>query len=177
VLPELPRQEDEPPTAAVLFEVVVRCPLVALGWTARKMRIARLRQWCARMRIRLDRMVLCRAGCSFNQAITELGLAVLETGAVPGAIECLRRSWHVHPCPHNVSSGLSPNLWIALAGISEAEPIRMEYEKMARLFAPHFGRPRTPASLSDMGRAMYRALRDRNAEHRRAVDRAKERRD
>ncbi len=164
-LPELPPQEDKPSTAIVLFGIVVRCPLLAVGWLARKAGMPRLRQWCARMRVRLDWMVLCRAGCSLNQAFTELGLAVLETGDVPTAIECLQRSWQVHPCPHSTSFGLSPRLWVALAGIPGAEPDRIQYEKMARSFAHHSGVLRKRATLSEVVRTLYRALIRGQAEH------------
>jgi len=84
---------------------------------------------------------------------------------VSNAIECLRRSWHVHPCPHDTSFGLSLGLWIALAGIPEAEPARAEYEDMARLFAPHFGMPRERESLPSIARTIYRAIREDRAEH------------
>jgi len=168
-LPELPPQEDEPSTAAMLFGLIVRGPVIGLGWLARKVRIQSVRQACAQLRVRLDWMVLCRAGCSLNEALTELGLALLQAGDVPRAVECLRRSWHVHPCPHDTSFGLSPRLWIALAGIPEAETTRVEYEQVARRFAPHFGIPQRKLSLSEIARTTVALIRG-NAEHRHPAD-------
>src|SRR6185369_13228264 len=77
--PELPKSADEPSTATILAGVAVRSPLMALGWFARKLHFSRLRQWCALTQVRLDWMVLCRAGCSLNDAFTELGLAGLAS--------------------------------------------------------------------------------------------------
>ena len=169
-LPDLPAREDEPSTVVMLVGLIVRCPVIALGWLARKARMHSLRQACARIRVRLDWTVLCRAGCSLNDAFTECGLAVLETGNVSVAIECLERSWRVHPCPHDISFGLSARLWIALAGIPEAEAARNQYERMARSFAPHFGIPLKRESLSSMARTIYRTIREVKAEHRHAAD-------
>ena len=169
LLPELPPQEDEPSTVAMLLGLIVRWPLIGLGWLARNAGVQSVRQACAQLRVRLDWMVLCRAACSLNEAFTELGLALLQAGDVPSAIECLRRSWHVHPCPHNTSFGLSPGLWIGLAGIQDAEATRAEYEHVARRFAAHFGIPQRQLSLSEIARTTYRLMRG-NAEHRHPAD-------
>jgi hypothetical protein len=176
-LPELPPQEDEPSTAAMLIGLIVRCPVIGLGWLAGKARMHSLRQACARLRVRLDWMVLCRAGCSLNEAFTELGLALLQGGDVASAVECLRRSWHVHPCPHNMSFSLSARLWIALAGIPGAEGARGEYATVAGWFAPDFGIPRKKARLSEVARMIYRSIREAKAEHHHAADAHKDARD
>ncbi len=156
-LKELPLQNGEPSSAAFICGLAVRIPLLALGSLARKARLPLLRQWAAHQQIRLDWMTLCRASCSLNHAWTELGLALLERGDVPMAIDCLERSWHVHPCPHDTSHGLSPCLWKALDGTPQAEEARIEYENMARRFASGFGLPRNRVPLLAFLRAVIRA--------------------
>jgi hypothetical protein len=140
-LPVLPTHEDEPSTVTLLSGIIVRCPLLALGWLARKGGLPFVRQWAAATRVRLDWMAGCPASCSMNRAFTELGLAMVEAGNVEAAVECLDASWRVHPCPHNTSLGLSPRLWTAIAAIPNAEKGRGQYEEVARRFAAGFGVP------------------------------------
>jgi hypothetical protein len=63
----------------------------------------------------LDRFSLEPASCGLNRAYTRLGLARLGSGDELGAVDCLRKSWRVHPCPHNTTFGLRPELWNAVA--------------------------------------------------------------
>jgi hypothetical protein len=74
-----------------------------------------------------------------NHALSELGLSLMDRDEIAMAVECLGMSSRVHPCPHNMSFGLSTRLWSALAGIPEAEDARKEYETVARGFAAGFG--------------------------------------
>jgi hypothetical protein len=107
----------------------------------------RVQAWSARQRIRTDGLWFETAACALNSAYTDLGLALLEMGDVPGAVECLRRSSKVRPCPHNTSFGPSARLWWALASVPEAAEARAEYERVARRFAPRFDRPRQRLTL------------------------------
>lgn len=117
-----------------------------------------LQLWSARHRILTDKYWYEPARCSLNHAFTDLGLALLEMGDVPGAVECLRRSWRVYPCPHNTSFGLSPRLWKALEDVPEAAAARSEYERIARRFSAAFGAPRQRLTRAQTIRRIVRAL-------------------
>jgi len=157
-LPELPVPQGEPSNVTMLCGFFVRSVLRTIGWIGRRGRISSIRVWAARQRVRLDWMALEPASCALNEAFTELGLGLLDTGDSNGAIESLRASWRVHPCPHNISFGLNPHLWVALAETPEAEAVCNEYENVARRFSSSFGVPRGTVSLKRTVRALYDAL-------------------
>lgn len=117
-----------------------------------------LQLWSARHRILTDKYWYEPARCSLNHAFTDLGLALLEMGDVPGAVECLRRSWRVYPCPHNTTFGLSTRLWKALEGVPEAAAARSEYERIARRFSPGFGAPPQRLTRPQTIRRIVKAL-------------------
>ncbi len=119
-----------------------------LGW----------RLFSARHRILTDKDWFEPVMCGLNAAFTDLGLALLETGDVNGAVECLRRSARVYPCPHNTTFGLDPRLWRALERVPEATAARSEYERVARRFSPAFGTPRRRISRTEAVRILAKAL-------------------
>ena len=165
-LPELPVPQGEPSNATMLCGFFVRSALRTVGWIGRRGRMfSSLRVWAARQQVRVDWMALEPASCALNDAFTELGLSLLDTGDTNGAIESLRAAWRVHPCPHNISFGLNPHLWVALGEIPEAEAVRSEYEYVARQFSSHFGPPRGGLSLKQTARALYNALLRKPTRH------------
>jgi len=157
-LPELPAPQGEPSNVTMLCGFFVRSALRTVGWIGRRGQISSLRVWAARQQVRFDWMALEPASCALNEAFTELGLSLLDIGDSNGAIESLRASWRVHPCPHNISFGLNPHLWVALGEIPGAETVRYEYENVARRFSSNFGLPRGRLSLKQMVRALYNLL-------------------
>lgn len=110
-LPDLPTSDDKRSTVILLCCLAVYSGLVLLGWIVKFTHLRPLLVWTARQRVAYDRMAFEPASCSLNHAFTELGLALLATGDYRSAIECLRKSWQVRPCPHNTSFGLNPRLW------------------------------------------------------------------
>lgn len=112
----------------------------------------------ARHRILTDKVRVEPVTCGLNSAFTDLGLVLLGMGDVTGAVECLRRSARVYPCPHNTSFGLDPRLWRALEGITEAAAVRVEYERVARRFSAAFGTPRRRISRTEAVRILAKAL-------------------
>lgn len=143
-LPPLPAPVIPPSASGIRFcwGLGSRAFLLGVARLGAAIGSAHLRLWSARQRIRTDKYWYEPATCSLNTAFTDLGLALLELGDVPAAVESLRRSWHVHPCPHNTSFGLSDRLWKALEFAPEANEARAEYEAVARRFQASFGAQR-----------------------------------
>ena len=134
-LPELPTRDNENMSnVALIGGNALRIGYWWIGWLARRFRLSSLRVWAAQKVIAFDGFLLEPASCSLNNALTELGLALLETGDRMAAINCLRRSWKVHPCPHNIWFGLKTRLWQALSSVEESVEARDEYQEMARKF-------------------------------------------
>ncbi len=140
-LPKIPQQPGEPSSLVIVFGLPIQFTLIISGWIAKKAYLRALRIWVARKRVALDGIDFERASCGLNKALTELGLSLLAVREHTGAIDCLRRSWQVHPCPHNTTFGLSPRLWYALVVIPEATEACAEYEGMARKFSAGFTWP------------------------------------
>lgn len=158
-LPDLPDGGGSPSTPLLLWGAIARGALVCLGWVARSTNLRRLREWAAVQLVRLDFLALDRLSCHLNHAWTELGLAVSAQGRVSDAVECLERSWRVHPCGHLVSFGLDVRLWTALAGIPDAEQARMRYAEIARRFCSDFALPRPNLTPRDFLRAVLKPNR------------------
>ncbi len=139
---------------AVIGAFAARAVLILLARLSWRFSASSLQIWAARKVVDLDRFSLEPASCGLNRAYTRLGLARLAAGDELGAIDCLRKSWHVHPCPHNTSFGLSPALWSALAGTSGTTGARGEYEQMARKFSWHLEWPSPRLSWKDVVRSL-----------------------
>jgi hypothetical protein len=153
-LPSLPASEATARLPVVIGALAARAVLILLAELSRRFGLSSLQIWTARRVVDLDRFALEPASCSLNNAYTRLGLAMLAAGDELGAIHCLRKSWHVHPCPHNTSFGLSPALWRALAGTSGTTAVRAEYEQMARRFYWQFQWPSPRLSWKDFVRSL-----------------------
>ncbi len=106
--PSLPTSEAHPPLHLALAAAAVRACLIFLAALARLLGPRSLQLWAAGRVLTLDRLSLEPARCGLNRAYTRLGLAKLAAGDQLSAIACLRNSWHVHPCPHSTSFGLTP---------------------------------------------------------------------
>jgi hypothetical protein len=155
-LPDLPEIEGAPSTPLFFCGAFIRLALVVIGSVSGALNLQGLREWAAAQRVRIDFLSLEPVSCSLNRALTELGLAAAARGDMPGALECLDRSWRVHPCPHTISFGLDRRLWVALAGIPEAENVRSRYAEIAKRFCYDFGRPRRKLTLSEILRVVFR---------------------
>lgn len=57
---------------------------------------------------------LCQRGCMYHRFQTALGYGYCLQGRDDEAIQCLRRSWKVNPCPHLCSFGMSTSLYSKL---------------------------------------------------------------
>jgi len=136
-LPEVPEMERVPRSMvkAVLGEIL-HIGLKILGRVAKYLHFSYLRGWASRQRVSLDRFTFEPTSCGLNRALTEMGLALLATGEVRGAKECLVQSWQVHPCIHNTYVGLDFRLWQALQAIPDLREECAEYERMAKKFCP-----------------------------------------
>jgi hypothetical protein len=114
--------------------LMLHAPLAVVARVARWARAHRTVALVARARIASDGLSYEPRSCGLNAAYTNLGLALLRRNDVAGAIRCLDASWHVHPCPHTVSFGLSQRLSEALMPYPDARSTREQYERMSRLF-------------------------------------------
>lgn len=135
-----PPSTDDRSGFVILAALPLR-PLIALTDSlSRRAGFTLLSLWAARSLLSLDRYAPEREGCYMNRAYTRLGLAQLLAGDDTSAIDSLRLSWRVHPCPHNTTFGHHPALWRALATVPEAEAARHEYAEAARHFSrnPHW---------------------------------------
>jgi hypothetical protein len=101
---------------------------------ARRGRVPRLAAAIARARTRLDGHFYEPNACGLNSALTELGLALLTTGDVAGAVVALDRSGRVYPCPHSLSFGLRQDLAVALASYPQATDALARYRKRSDQF-------------------------------------------
>ncbi len=128
-LPELPKGPENF-TNGMLYHLSLKL----VGWLATLFGLVKLAIWAAEQEIHHDSSWYEPCACGLNNAYTRLGLALLKVQDVNTAVDCLRRSWRVHPCPHSVSSGLNLRLWQALEEVPAAAAARDEYEEMAREF-------------------------------------------
>jgi hypothetical protein len=122
-----------------LLGVPLLLPLKLAGLTSRLLPLRALERWAARKRIEYDHLWYGPMACGLNSAWTDLGLAMAASGDYAAAVNCLRQSWHVHPCPHSTTFGLQRRLLDRLRGAAltnqaVAEAVE-EYEHVAGAFA------------------------------------------
>lgn len=102
---------------------------------AQRSRLHRVRVWAARQRIAFDRLLDEPASCGLNQALTELGLALLRVGDADGAKDSLVRSGEVYPCPEStLFFGLDSRLWVVMRERADSAELCAEYERTAKKF-------------------------------------------
>jgi len=152
--PSLPGSAATARLPVVIGAFAARAVLILLAGLSWRFSLSTPQIWAARNVVDLDRFSLEPASCGLNRAYTRLGLAKLAAGDELGAFDCLRKSWHVHPCPHNTSFGLSPALWRALGGTSGTTGALAEYEQMARKFSWQLEWPSPRLSWKDLVRSL-----------------------
>jgi tetratricopeptide (TPR) repeat protein len=96
--------------------------------------IPKIAIWASRASVKYDYLFFEPISCGLNFAYTRLGLGYLKAGDLERAIECLRKSWHVYPCPHNTSFGLRLRLARRLNDYPEARESVVEYLDMRKRF-------------------------------------------
>ncbi|HYD49513.1 MAG TPA: tetratricopeptide repeat protein, partial [Terriglobales bacterium] len=103
--PELPRQLVTSKRSAWIGvpTTLMLVGFVLIGAMARRARLHRARAWAAEKEIAFDHFWYEPGACGLSKAYTRLGLARLAMGDKKTAIDCLERSFQVHPCPHNVN--------------------------------------------------------------------------
>jgi tetratricopeptide (TPR) repeat protein len=83
--------------------------------------------WASNLSIKHDNLWYEPFSCGMTNSYTDMGLGYLRKGDVENAIECLNKSWHVYPCPHNTSFGLKLKLYKKLKDYPEAIGAVTEY--------------------------------------------------
>ena len=101
---------------------------------SRLLRIHKFVAFFSKVRIATDKLSHEPVSCGYNQAYTNLGLALLAENDIEGAINCLDSSWRVHPCPHNTSFGLDRRLVSKLIQFPEAKKSVEKYIKIGKKF-------------------------------------------
>lgn len=91
-------------------------------------------RWFSIVRIRMDDLSYEPCQCGLNVAYTYLGMARLKSGDIGGAINALKLSALVWPCPHNTSFGLRVSLARDLEAYPQARVAVDEYKQLAFLF-------------------------------------------
>ncbi len=91
-------------------------------------------QWIAKLRIKTDQFSIEPGQCGLNVAYTYLGLSRLKKQDILGAVEALRLSGLVWPCPHNTTFGLKRGLANALKPYPEAQRVIDEYFQIVAAF-------------------------------------------
>ena len=152
--PSLPTPEPTARLPVAIGALAAGALLVLLARLSCRFGLYAVQIWAARNIVDLDRFSLEPASCGLNRAYMRLGLAKLAARDELGAIDCLRKSWHVHPCPHNTSFGLSPALWRALGATSGTTGPRAEYERMAQRFSWHLEWPSPRLTWKDVVRSL-----------------------
>lgn len=118
----------------LIFSILIHLPL----WILR-MLFSNLHFWYgvklfSKFRVLTDSFSYEPIQCGLNDAYTSLGFAMLKSGDVSGAIQALKLSGFVWPCPHNSSFGLRYRLVKALEAHPEAKSAVDEYKEIAKLF-------------------------------------------
>ncbi len=155
--PSLPATQASPLPPVLIAAAVARALLLFLARVSSRFGSSALHIWAANKIVALDHLSFEPVSCGLNRAYGRLGLAKLVAGDQLGAIECLRTSWRVHPCPHNTSFGLVVGLWQALASTPGAARASREYEEMARKFCGSSDWPPEPLT----GKGIRRSLTTR----------------
>lgn len=130
---ELPQLKDTPELRGLLG-TFLHSILVALRSAAMLLRLYRIQEWASWKRIETDRLSFEPEACGMHTAFTGVGLARLRLRDLDGAIQSLRASCRVHPCPHTTSFGLHRSLRNSLASYAEASEAVEEYDSLAREF-------------------------------------------
>jgi hypothetical protein len=99
-----------------------------------KLNMNSLAIWASTASVKYDHLWWEPVSCGLNNAYTYLGIGYFKAGKIPDAIECLKKSWLVYPCPHNTSYGLKLNLYKKLRNFPEAEMATTEYFDMWKKF-------------------------------------------
>ena len=86
--------------------------------------------WASRTSIKHDNLWYEPRACGYTNSYSNMGLGYLKLGKVEKAINCLRKSWRVYPCPHNTSYGLKLKLYKKLKPYPEAKEAVSEYAEM-----------------------------------------------
>jgi hypothetical protein len=134
-LPKLPgNRDDQKNNSYMLFGLMIHPLLFASIIISRILRLHKFVAFFSKVRIATDKLSHEPVSCGFNQAYTNLGLALLVENDIQGAIHCLDLSWRVHPCPHNTSFGLDRRLVSKLRHFPEAEKNVEKYIKMGKQF-------------------------------------------
>ena len=89
--------------------------------------IAPLAIWASKTSVKYDHLWWEPVSCGLNNAYTNLGIGYLKAGNTKDAIECLKNSWRVYPCPHNTSFGLKLTLFKKLKNYPEAKDAVADY--------------------------------------------------
>lgn len=108
--------------------------LVILRFAAALSGFYRLQEWAAQKRLQTDSFSFEPEACGAHEAFTSIGLARVKVGDIQAAIQSLKASCRVHPCPHTTSFGLRRSLRDALLAYPEAKEAVEEYDSFAREF-------------------------------------------
>lgn len=88
----------------------------------------------SKLLIYFDKFRFEQKACGLNRSWTLYGYASLKLGRLEDALHCLKESWRVYPCPHNMSYGLD----MRLSKLMDENPLLVdeteEYKEMNHLF-------------------------------------------
>jgi hypothetical protein len=118
----------------MLLGLLVHIPLLLLKFMSLKIYFWPGVRWFTLARIRTDNLSFEPSQCGLNTAYTYLGIGKLKSGDIEGAINALKSSSLVWPCPHNTSFGLRMRLARELGEYPEARGAVNEYKQLAYLF-------------------------------------------
>jgi len=130
---ELPKLKNTPDLRG-LYGLLLHSILAVLRSAAIFLSSYRISQWASWKRIETDGLSFEPEACGMHSAFTNIGLARLKLRDLEGAIQSLKASCRVRPCPHTTSFGLHRSLRNELARYSEAKKAVEEYDSFAREF-------------------------------------------
>ncbi|MFC1735898.1 hypothetical protein ACFL1X_07255 [Candidatus Hydrogenedentota bacterium] len=119
-----------------LFWLGLHIFFAAASRLALRFGLNRMAIWTARKRIQFDNRCIEPVTTNLNWALTQLGVAYLQSGRVDCAIECLQNSWRIYPDYTYAYSpfGMSMRLCKKLSEYPEADAAVLEYTMMRRRF-------------------------------------------
>ncbi len=134
-LPKLPPNKDNQKNRTYMLYGLIIHPFLFISVNISKLlRIHKFVAFFSKVRIVTDKLSYEPVSCGYNQAYTNLGLALLSENDIEGVKHCLDASWRVHPCPHSTSFGLDRRLVSKLRLYPEAEKTVEKYIKMGKQF-------------------------------------------
>ena len=131
--PDISRQHDIS-TAKTILGFAIHTMIFIVMRVSHMLRIRRMQELSAKLRIRTDELSYEPKTCGFHQAYTHLGIARLAQKDLDSAVRSLLTSISIYPCPHSVSFGLSWALRNRLKAYPEAEGAIEKFDVISRAF-------------------------------------------